>query len=375
MAENPLKKIGSLGQSVWLDQLSRSLISSGELERMIVEDDVRGVTSNPSIFEKAIRSDEAYASEFRELFSIYEDDFRVYEALVLPDIRSACDVFSAVYESSGGADGYVSLEVDPRLAHDAEATVEEARRLWNEVDRPNLMIKVPATIEGLTAIESLLGEGINVNVTLIFSDQVYRKVIDAVLAGVRTFYGEKGKGSPPASVASFFVSRIDTAVDAELEKRLTEGEVAEDLREYLGKAAIANAGRAYNTFRKRFDAETRAALNGWVQRPLWASTSTKNPAYSDVLYLEELIGPETVNTVPPGTLEAFRDHGRPEARLERNAREAEAVLARLRDAEIDLDAVTDRLAREGVAAFQRSLDGLLTFLGEKRREHREWMNG
>jgi len=345
-------------QAVWLDFIRRDLVRDGELARLVQDDGIRGVTSNPSIFHQAITSGRVYDDAIEALLADRPglSTVDLYEALAVDDIRAAADVLAPVYESSGGADGFVSLEVSPHLARDAAGTVAEARRLHAAVGRPNLMIKVPATDEGLPAIETLLAEGVNVNATLIFSLRHYRGVASAYLRGVE----HCADPARVASVASFFVSRLDTVVDSELERRGTEEALA--LR---GRAAVANAAAAYRVFLDLFGGSAFAHLKARgarVQRPLWASTSTKNPDFSDVLYVEDLIGPDTVNTIPVSTLDAFRDHGRPQPGLEAVMAHAEETLARLRALGVDLDAVTERLQLDGVAAFAASFEALLAAL-------------
>jgi len=364
-AADPLRAVLELGQSIWLDDIRRDLITEGELARL-VDGGLRGVTSNPAIFARAIAGSALYDARLAELV-VAEPTApveRLYEALAVEDIRGAADVLLPVWEATGGADGFVSLEVSPRLAHDAENTVAEAQRLWRLVDRPNLMIKVPATAEGLAAVEELLARGINVNVTLIFSLAHYEGAARAWLRGL----GRCARPDRVASVASVFVSRLDTAVDRELETMGTPEALA--LR---GHAAVANARRVYRRFRELAAGDEFRRLAGRgarPQRPLWASTSTKNPAYSDVKYVEELIGPDTVNTLPRGTLEAFRDHGRVEETLTRGWEEADAAWAALAGLGIDLDAVTDELQAAGVAAFAASFDELLGAIEARRQELR-----
>ena len=349
-------------QAVWLDFIRRDLVLGGGLATLVAEDGVRGVTSNPSIFEQAIAASDDYAAQLEELIAgdpgIATAD--LYEALAIEDIRAAADVLRPVYDTSGGGDGFVSLEVSPHLAADTAGTVAEARRLWATVDRPNLMIKVPATDQGIPAIEALLGDGVNVNVTLMFSLADYEAVAGAYLRGV----ARAPRPDAVASVASFFVSRVDTMVDAELERIGSEAALA--LR---GRAAIANAGLAYRRFRELFGGDAFRELAGRgarVQRPLWASTSTKNPAYRDVMYVEELIAADTVNTIPTATLEAFRDHGRPRPGLADNLSSVDEVLAGLAAVGVDLDAITARLQVAGVAAFAKSFDSLLATLEARR---------
>jgi transaldolase len=360
---NPLKQLWEdQKQAVWFDFIERDLLSSGGLARLVADDGVRGVTSNPSIFQKAIEGGGAYDAAVAELL---ENDpamatIDLYEALAIEDIRGAADVLAPVFEASGGDDGYVSLEVSPHLAYDTEGTIAEAERLWRTVDRPNLMIKVPATPEGIEAIERLIARGINVNATLMFSLGHYEAVAGAYLRGIEAC----AEPARVASVASFFVSRVDTKIDAALEALGTAE--ALDLR---GKAAIANSKLAYHRFEELFGGEAfaaNAARGARMQRPLWASTSTKDPAYRDVMYVEELVGPDTVNTLPVATLEAFRDHGVVRASLREDLAGAEQVFAQLADLGVDIDAVTDELQVEGVAAFAASFDQLLAALDAAR---------
>ncbi|MBI2871612.1 MAG: bifunctional transaldolase/phosoglucose isomerase, partial [Chloroflexi bacterium] len=360
-----LQQVQRLGQSIWYDNIRRGLIASGELQHLI-ELGVTGITANPTIFEKAIAGSTDYDSALKTLASSRKSLYEVYEALAVEDIREASDLLRPVYESTGGADGYVSLEVNPSLAHDTEATVAEARRLFTTLDRPNVMVKVPATPEGIPAIRRLIAEGINVNVTLIFSLVVYRQVIEAYISGLEDLARTGGELGRVASVASFFVSRVDTAVDAALEERVRHGD--DGLRPLLGKAAIANARLAYREFKRSFAGERFATLRARgarVQRPLWASTGTKNPGYSDVMYLESLIGPDTVNTVPPATLTAFLDHGRAESMLEQGIDEASEVMEALSQSGISMAEVTARLLAEGVRAFADSFQKLLGNVDEK----------
>jgi transaldolase / glucose-6-phosphate isomerase len=363
---NPLAKLASYGQAFWLDYIRRSFVEGGELSTMIEQDGLRGLTSNPNIFEKAIAESTDYAEELDSLRTTPADPKAIFEQLARRDIRGAADRLRPVYERTSKADGYVSLEVAPSLARDTQATLEEARRLWKVADRPNLMIKVPATDEGLPAIETLLSEGINVNITLLFGVPVYEQVAKAYLRAMEQRARRGQDLRSIASVASFFVSRIDTAVDALLERRLGAAPPAERprIRALLGKAAIANAKRAYRRYREIFSGTDWATLRARGARPqrlLWASTSTKNPAYRDVMYVEELIGEETVNTMPPQTAAAFREHGRLRNSLAENSG-AEGVLEQLAALGISLDSVTGQLLREGVelfdAAFRRLLEAV-----------------
>ena len=360
---NPLKKLWSdHRQAVWLDYIERDLLTGGGLARFVADDGVRGVTSNPSIFQKAIEGGGAYDDAVAALLdaepAMATKD--LYEALAIEDIRGAADVLHPVFDASGGEDGYVSLEVSPHLAHDSTGTVAEARRLWAAVDRPNLMIKVPATAAGIPAIENLIASGINVNATLMFSLADYEAVAQAYVRGVAAC-AAPGR---VASVASFFVSRVDTKVDAALEDIGTEKALAT-----RGKAAVANARLAYRRFEEIFNNgpfDEQKARGARPQRPLWASTSSKNPAYRDVVYVEELIGPDTVNTLPVATLEAFRDHGEPRTSITEDVTGAAATMAALADLGIDMDAVTAELQVEGVAAFSASFDQLLAALDGAR---------
>lgn len=346
---NPLVRLAEFGQSPWLDAIDRELLASGALARLIGEDGVKGVTSNPAIFEKAIAGG-GYAAAIAAAPAGL-DPVAVYETLALGDIRAAADALAGVYAGSGRADGYVSLEVAPALAHDTTGTVEEARRLWAAIARPNAMIKVPGTPAGTAAIATLIEDGINVNVTLLFSLAAYRAAAEAFVAGLEA-RAARGLGvDGVASVASFFVSRIDSAVDAQLPP-------GHALR---GKVAIANAQLAYRHYASLVGSARWQALarrGALPQRLLWASTGTKNPAYSDVLYVDELVGRDTVNTLPVATLEAFRDHGRPRAALEEQA-DPERVMRDLSAAGITLDAVTARLLEEGLAAFAKSFASLI----------------
>lgn len=366
---NPLHELHPLGQSVWLDYIRRGILENGELERMIRDYDLRGVTSNPSIFEQAIGDSDDYDDTLSFLAADGADGNEAYEALAIEDIQSACDLFRPVYDAAEGHDGLVSLEVSPELAHDTQRTLDEARRLWNAVGRPNVMIKVPGTEEGLPAIETLIAEGTNVNITLLFSLSGYERVMEAYLRGME----RRAEAGEPldrvASVASFFVSRVDSSIDAALEKIAADGgEQAGEARRLMGKAAVANAKLAYARFQKIFAGERwerLAAKGARVQRPLWASTSTKNPAYRDVIYVEELIGPHTVNTMPLATVEAFADHGVARRTVDQDVDGARADLAALAALGIDLDDVTERLQVEGVDKFAKSFRGMMKVVEEK----------
>jgi transaldolase len=370
----PLWRLTELGQSVWLDYIRRGILDNGELERMIREDALRGVTSNPAIFEQAIARSSDYDDALEALAAKGVEATAAYEALAIEDIQRAADLFRDVHAESGRSDGFVSLEVSPELAHDTGATVEEGRRLWREVGRPNVMIKVPGTAEGLPAIETLLFEGINVNVTLLFSIENHEQVMEAYLRALERRLEAGEPLDAVASVASFFVSRVDTAVDAALEERAAAaGSDAEreEIRRLLGRAAVANAKLAYARFREVFGGDRfrrLAEAGAKVQRPLWASTSTKNPDYRDVIYVEELIGPDTVNTMPLATLQAFADHGVAEPTIDRGLDGAREDLESLRSRGIDIDRVTEQLQREGVEKFVAPFRDLLRCVDEKLRE-------
>ncbi|MCS7001343.1 MAG: transaldolase [Dehalococcoidia bacterium] len=356
-----LAALAAVGTSVWLDYISRDLLASGELARLIAEDSVTGLTSNPTIFEKAISGSALYDEAIRAAVAEGLDDDAVFERLAIADLQEAADLLRPIYEATEGVDGYVSFEVSPDIAHDTTATIAAGRRLFAAMDRPNVLIKVPATKEGVPAIQQLLYDGINVNVTLIFSVERYLEVMDAYLAALEARRWAGWKIDRIASVASFFVSRIDTAVDQLLADR--------NRPDLLGRAAIANAKVAYARFVERFSG-TRfaelAAKGARVQRPLWASTSTKNPAYRDVRYVEELAGPHTVNTMPLATLEAFRDHGEARRAVDDNLAEAQAVLAALASEGIDLAAVTRDLEADGVRQFADSFARLRATIRAKR---------
>ena len=369
MSGNPLKRLGTLGQSIWLDYIRRDLMASGELRRLIDEDGLRGMTSNPSIFEKAIADSHDYDGDIRAMALGGNGADAIYETLSQRDVESAADQFRPLYDRTDGQDGYVSLEVNPHLAHDTKGTIEEARRLWAALNRTNVLIKVPATANGLPAIQQLIGEGISVNVTLLFGLPRYRQVAEAYIAGIeaRAAQGEPVKHL--ASVASFFVSRIDALVDPLLEKLIAQGSKEVDLaKRARGQVAIASAKMAYQIYKEIFGSDRfrkLAARGARAQRLLWASTSTKNPDYSDVKYVEALIGPDTVDTAPLETLDAYRDHGEPEARLEQGVEEARRVLERLPELGIDIDKVTRQLEDEGVEKFNKPFDKLMEALTQK----------
>jgi transaldolase/glucose-6-phosphate isomerase len=355
-----LYELANIGQSIWYDNIRRALLDSGEMQTLI-DQGVTGVTSNPSIFEKAIAGSTDYDEALSQLVEEDKSAEEIYEILAIQDIQRTADLLSPIYGRTEGMDGYVSLEVSPTLAHDTEGTIEEARRLFHQLNRPNVMIKVPATPAGISAIETLIGEGINVNVTLIFALSNYEAVAEAYIKGLEKLAEKDGDLSKVASVASFFVSRVDSAVDRELE--------AMDDKELLGKIAIANAKVAKSRFREIFSGERweRLAQEGArVQRPLWASTSTKNPSYPDTLYVDALIGPQTVNTIPPSTLKAYLDHGVVSRTLDVDLDKAQAQLKRLAEIGVDLDGITEKLQDDGVEAFAKSFQALLSSVAEKR---------
>jgi transaldolase / glucose-6-phosphate isomerase len=371
---NPIRALQTFGQSVWLDYLRRSLLTSGEFKRLIAEDGLRGATSNPSIFEKAIAGSTDYVNTLHDIERHADmEPMALYEALAIDDIRDAADLLGPVYDNTERADGYVSLEVSPYLAHDTGATIDEARRLWKAVARENVMIKVPASIEGLPAIRELTSEGINVNITLLFGIERYEAVARAYMEGLSTFVRNGGDPARVCSVASFFVSRIDTMVDGIIAARLasaTDAGLRTSLTDLLGTVAIANARLAYQRYLalcRSAEWQLLAAKGAHPQRLLWASTSTKNPRYRDVRYVEELIGRNTVNTITPTTLEAFRDHGRLRASLEDNIEDARARLAALERVGISLNDVTDRLLEDGVTLFCKAFDSLLAAVEQGRR--------
>ena len=369
---NPLVEIMKLGQSIWYDNIRRALLISGDLQKKIDEDDLRGVTSNPTIFEKAITGSTDYDDQLRSLVSSGLSVKDIYEALVIDDIARAADILKPVYHKTDGIDGYISLEVSPRLAYETQGTIEEADRLFKRLGRRNVMIKIPAAQEGLPAIEEAIYRGINVNVTMIFSIENYGQVAEAFIKGLERRAAEGKPVDHIASVASFFVSRVDTAIDADLEYKARHAETAEEkarLEGLLGRAAVANAKLAYQTFKEIFHGQRFADLKAQgaqVQRCLWASTGTKNPHYSDVLYVDNLIGPETVNTVPPATYTAIRDHGKVALTLEQGLGECRALFKQLRAVGIDIKEVTEKLQKDGLAAFVTSFDTLAESIESKR---------
>jgi transaldolase len=369
MPDNRLRQLHDAGQSIWLDFIDRSILRNGDLLRRIRDDALTGMTSNPTIFEKALAEGTAYDDQLKGA-PAGRTAMELFELVETSDVRDACDLFAPVYAETKGGDGYVSIEVSPGAANDARATVAEAQRLWAMVDRPNVMIKVPGTTEGATAVRTLIGAGINVNITLLFAIEAHRRVIDAYLDGLEDRLTAGKPVSGIASVASFFVSRVDTEVDKRLDAiaATVAGSKRDQVLAMRGKAAIANARMAYKLFLDSFSGRrwsTLKAAGASPQRPLWASTSTKNPAYRDVMYVEELIGPDTVDTIPPATIEAFRDHGRVARTVDTDLPAAERTLAELAAVGIDLTDVTAKLLRDGLSSFQISFESLTARLAKK----------
>lgn len=369
---NPLQQLQSFGQSVWFDNIDRAQLVSGQFQRLLDEDGVVGVTANPTIFDKSISAGHAYDEQMNELIREGKSTNEIYEALVIQDIRTVADMLRPIYDRTNMRDGYVSLEVSPELAHNTEGTLSEVRRFWKMVNRPNLMIKIPATQEGIPAIRQALSEGININITLIFALESYKQVADAYLSALEERVSEGKDISHMASVASFFVSRVDTLVDKLLEDKVkASSDPAEQqkLKALEGKAAIANARIVYQEFRRIFGASRFEALeqrDARVQRPLWASTSTKNPAYRDVLYAEELIGPDTVDTMPLETIQNFRDHGRVMLTVGNDIEQAHKELAALEAVGIHYDQFTQQLLDEGVKKFADSFHDLFKSIDDKK---------
>ena len=365
-----LRQLHDAGQSIWLDFIDRSLLRSGELARRIERDSLTGMTSNPTIFEKALAEGHAYDSQLAGA-SPELSAWELFELLETDDVRAACDIFRAVHEKSKGIDGYVSIEVSPGAANSVDDTIAEARRLWAVVERPNVMIKVPGTAAGAAATRRLLADGINVNITLLFSIDAYASVVESYLAALE----ERAKRGLPlttiASVASFFVSRVDTEAEKRLDAIVAAHPArADEAKAFRGRVAVANAKLAYALFTESFSGERWEALatrGARVQRPLWASTSAKNPAYRDVVYVEDLIGPNTVNTMPPATITSFADHGETKRTVDTNIDAERALVAKLNDFGIPLAGITDTLLREGLASFEKSFDTLIAGLASKRR--------
>ncbi|MBW4550586.1 MAG: transaldolase [Aphanocapsa sp. GSE-SYN-MK-11-07L] len=375
-ATNHLLEIESLGQSIWMDNLARDLVQSGELKRLIEEQGILGITSNPAIFEKAIAGNVIYDADIEAGIKAGKAMFEIYESLIFDDIRNACDIFRPVYEQSNGLDGYISIEVPPNIAHDTDQTIAQAKRYYQEIGRENVMIKIPGTAEGLPAVEAVIAAGINVNVTLLFSVQSYINTAWAYIRGLEARAAEGKEISHIASVASFFLSRIDTLVDEMLEAKIkaTDSPSAiAKLKAIEGKVAIANAKIAYEEYKKICQSDRwqdLVAKGAKVQRLLWASTSTKNPNYKDVMYVDELVGPDTVNTLPPATIIACADHCDVANRVETGLDEAHALIDSLQDPEvqIDIDQVMDQLLIEGIDKFVQPFESLLKSLEEKAKQ-------
>jgi len=368
---NPIQSLHKLGQSIWLDYIERGMVQTGELKRM-VELGVRGVTSNPTIFQQAITKSDAYQADLQELAKEGNSPKEIFDSLAIADIQAAADVLRLVYDSSKGEDGFVSLEVAPDMAHDTEGTIAEAKRLHKAVNRPNLMVKIPATLEGIPAIRQSIAEGININVTLIFGLERYAMVMDAYLSGLEQRVAAGQPIDKIASVASFFVSRVDTNVDSRLEK-LAKGypDQAEGILALRGKIAVGNAKLAYRQFQQVFTGarwEPLSAAGAQLQRPLWASTSSKNPSYPDLIYVDNLIGPHTVNTVPPKTFTDFQDHGVPAFTIDQGISEVEAQMLALHKYGISLAEVTEELEVDGVQKFTDSYNQLLDAIAKKGAE-------
>ncbi|MFB2983924.1 transaldolase [Microseira sp. BLCC-F43] len=374
MTTNHILEIEQLGQSIWMDNLTRDLIQSGELQRLIETRGLRGITSNPAIFEKAIAGNKIYDADIEKGARLGLPTYKIYESLVFEDIRNACDMFRPIYEESNGLDGYISIEVPPTIAHDTQATIEEARRYYQEIGRENVMIKIPGTTAGLPAVEQVIADGINVNVTLLFSVESYVNCFWAYIKGLEKRAAEAKDISNIASVASFFLSRIDSNIDGRIDNKLKAGvesiNVEAKLRAVKGKVAIANAKIAYQKYKEIIQSDRWKAVaekGAKVQRLLWASTSTKNPEYSDVMYVDELVGRDTVNTLPPATIEACADHCSAENRIESNIEEAYNLIESLKDPDIDIDInqVMEELLTDGIDKFVQPFQSLMNSLEEK----------
>ena len=371
MTTNRLIELHEAGQSVWLDFIDRTILRNGDLARMIREVSLSGMTSNPTIFEKALAEGDEYDDQIKSAppgLTAWD----LFELVETTDVRTSCDIFAETYRTTNGGDGYVSIEVSPGVSHDTEASIAEAKRLWATVGRPNVMVKIPGTAAGAKAVRALIADGVNVNITLLFSIDAHRQVIEAYMGGLEDRLAAGKPIAGIASVASFFVSRVESEVDRRLDSIAAASDAAAKDRamSLKGRAAVANAKLAYQLFGEMFasDRWSRLAAHGArVQRPLWASTSTKNPAYRDVVYVEELIGPNTVNTMPPATIEAFKDHGVVERTVDRNIREAQRVMDQLADIGIDFRDVTDKLLVDGLASFQKSFDSLIAGLERKTK--------
>jgi len=364
-----INQLHKTGQSIWYDNIQRRLLENGEMAQLILQGDIRGVTSNPSIFNNAISHSHDYDASLESMARSDRSAEEIFYKLALEDICNTADLFLPLYEQSNGADGYVSMEVSPRLARDTQSTILEAKRLWDLINRPNIMIKIPATTEGIDAIKKSIAAGININVTLIFSLDRYKQVMEAYISGLEERIARGFPIGAIASVASFFVSRVDSKIDGQLQALINNANPeADQATLLLGKAAIANARLAYALFRQTFNTDRFNQLQkhgARYQRPLWASTSTKNPAYRDVMYVEDLIGPDTVNTVPPQTLDAFRDHGQVKITLSDNASDSEQLLEKIESLGISMQQVTQELEEEGVKAFSDAFDALLKTITER----------
>jgi transaldolase len=371
MSNPTLKKLHDAGVSIWLDYIDRTMLRNGDLARRIKDESLTGMTSNPTIFEKALAEGTAYDDQLRSA----EGEFTaldLFELAATTDVRDACDIFKPVFESTNGQDGFVSIEVSPGAAHDATATVSEAQRLWSTVGRPNVMIKIPGTVEGAKAVRLAIADGLNINITLLFSIDAYKRIIEAYMGGLEDRLAAGKDIAQIHSVASFFVSRVDTEIDKRLDAAIAKDPSKKATLEPLkGKAAIANAKLAYELFEQETASprwKALAAKGATVQRPLWASTSTKNPAYRDVMYVEQLVGPDTVNTMPPATIVAFADHGKVERTVDQGYDEARQTIAALEANGISMKDVTDKLLTEGLASFQKSFDTLLAGLRDKTKK-------
>src|SRR6478672_2481970 len=369
MSNNRLQQLNDLGQSIWLDYIDRTMLQNGDLERRVRDEALTGMTSNPTIFEKALAEGSAYDEQLLSADAGQSPD-QLFELVETTDVRSACDIFGGVYQSTRGGDGYVSIEVSPGVANDAQKSIDEACRLWKEVDRPNVMVKIPGTEQGAVAVRELISRGINVNITLLFSLAAHERVIDAYMAGLEARIAKDEPIDGIFSVASFFVSRVDTEVDKRLDAMIktAKGGDADRFRLLQGRAAIANAKLAYRLFRRKFDEPRWKAIaekGGRLQQPLWASTSVKNPAYRDVMYAEELIGPDTIDTMPPSLIDAFREHGEVERTVDKRYGAAEGLLREVESVGVSMKDVTDTLLREGLASFQKSFDTLTAGIAKK----------
>lgn len=374
MTTNHILEIAQYGQSIWMDNLTRDLVESGELKKMIESRGIRGITSNPAIFEKAIAGNKIYDADIEKGIRAGLPTYKIYESLVFDDIRHACDIFRPIYEESNGLDGYISIEVPPTIAHDTDATIDEARRYYQEIGRENVMIKIPGTDSGLPAVEQVIADGINVNVTLLFSVESYVNTVWAYIRGLEKRAAEGKDISKIASVASFFLSRIDSNIDKQIDDKLKAGVTAIEqevkLKAIKGKIAIANAKIAYQKYKEIIQSDrwqALAAKGAKVQRLLWASTSTKDPSYSDVMYVDELIGPDTVNTLPPSTIEACADHCHVDNRVESNVQEAYNLIESLKDPDINIDInqVMDELLVDGLDKFVQPFQSLMNSLETK----------